>query len=909
MKPELMEAALGYAARGWRVFPINTVDADGRCSCGSIGCSSAGKHPVGHLAPRGVKDASVDLDVIRSWWATFPTANIGLATGRASGIVVLDVDAKSGGLETLARLEADHGVLPPAPRVRTGGGGGHYWFRYPEGVDRLGNSVSRIGMGLDVRADGGYVVAPPSMHRSGVPYEWEVPPADLELQPGGVSLPDLPHWIASPVPVVQPVPEQEGSTIPTGSRNDTLFRIGRGLRLRGLSDEAVAAALRADNEARCDPPLERDELERLIRQVHDLPDADPADGVGLSSASSASSAGRVADEPWPEPMLLEALIGVAGDFVRAVAPHTEADAHALLVQFLVGVGNLFGRRAHVNVGAEPHYANTNVVLVGNTSRGRKGTAWANVRQVLAEVDPAWADECITSGLSSGEGVIYAVRDPITKISASGQQTTTDPGVVDKRLLVVEPEFAQALKVAGREGNILSPTIRQAWDSGDLRTMTKNSPTRATGAHISIIGHITQTELRRHLASTDMANGFANRMNFILVRRSKLLPHGGHPDPDVLKNVANEVAQSIQRVQRIPDRIRRSDGFRTLWERAYPELTRDRPGLLGAVLARAEAQVLRFALIYALLEASWALQGHHLRAALAVWTYIERSSEIIFGQLLGDPVADDLLEALRRRPGGLTRTDINRLLGGHRSSGTIGASLALLEREGLAHVVTEATSGRPIERWFATPRKKLIMRGKPPISTPSSASSASSAPTTQPLSAPDTDGHHEAPGEPDPSIRVTVSTAGQPAPDQPHVDAAALRMIEILATETPLNVDVLPRDAAALANALETAAGEHRAHNERLEAALRRLRDNARAFTEARQERSTDPLGRTIDSNKSNKDEGEQPLADDEDVPDDLAANPFIGASARRARNATTVANEDGRDADGGLEDQRQELLP
>ena len=646
-KPMMVEAALAYARQGWRMLPVHTVDGNGCCSCGLAECSSAGKHPVGHLAPRGVKDASDDPDTIRAWWATFPTANIGLATGRASGVVVLDVDKENGGLDTLARLESEHGVLPPAPRVRTGGGGVHHYFRYPEGVDRLGNSVSKIGMGVDVRADGGYVVAPPSTHRSGASYAWEVTPAEMELQPGGVPLPDLPHWIASPVPVVQPVPEQEGSTIPTGSRNDTLFRIGRGLRLRGLSDEAIAAALRADNEARCDPPLEHDELERLIRQVHDLPDAEPADGVGPSSASSASSAAGVADEPWPEPMLLEALIGVAGKFVRAVAPHTEADAHALLVQFLVAVGNLFGRRAHVNVGAEPHYANTNVVLVGNTSRGRKGTAWANVKQVLAEVDPAWADECITSGLSSGEGVIHAVRDPITKTSATGQQTTTDPGVVDKRLMVVEPEFAQALKVAGREGNILSPTIRQAWDSGDLRTMTKNSPTRATGAHISIIGHITQTELRRHLASTDMANGFANRMNFILVRRSKLLPHGGHPDPDELKNVANEVAQSIQRVQHIPDRIRRSDGFRTMWERAYPELTRDRPGLLGAVLARAEAQVLRFALIYALLEASWGLQGHHLRAALAVWTYIERSAEIIFGQLLGDPVADDLLEALRR----------------------------------------------------------------------------------------------------------------------------------------------------------------------------------------------------------------------------------------------------------------------
>ncbi len=379
------------------------------------------------------------------------------------------------------------------------------------------------------------------------------------------------------------------------------------------------------------------------------------------------------------------------------------------------------------------------------------------------------------------------------------------------------------------------------DSGDLRTMTKNSPTRATGAHISIIGHITQTELRRHLASTDMANGFANRMNFILVRRSKLLATAATPTPTTEpKNVASEVAQSIQRVQRIPDQIRRSDGFRKLWERAYPDLTRERPGLLGAILARAEAQVLRFALIYALLEASWGLQGHHLRAALAVWTYIERSAEIIFGQLLGDPVADDLLEALRRAPRGLTRTDINRLLGGHRSSGTIGASLTLLEREGLAHVVTEATPGRPIERWFATPRKKLIMRGKPPISTPSSASSASSAPPTQPPSAPDgVRPQRSAAGTRSWRVRVTVSTAGKPPPDQRHVDAAARQIIEILATATPLTVDVQPRDAAVLADALDAAA-EHGVRNERLETAIAQLRhDGPRAVAQSDPARRTD----------------------------------------------------------------------
>ena len=193
-------------------------------------------------------------------------------------------------------------------------------------------------------------------------------------------------------------------------------------------------------------------------------------------------------------MSKEAFIGPAGAFVRTVDPHTEADPHALLITFLVGVGNLIGHPLHVPVGGDRHHANVFAVLVGRTGRGRKGSSESQVRKALERVDPAWASDCRATGLSSGEGLIWSVRDRITKINKAGDEAVVDAGVDDKRLYVVEPEFSSTLKVAGREGNTLSPVIRQAWDTGTLRTMTKNSPARATNAHISIIGHITQTEL-------------------------------------------------------------------------------------------------------------------------------------------------------------------------------------------------------------------------------------------------------------------------------------------------------------------------------------------------------------------------------------------------------------------------------
>ena len=207
-----------------------------------------------------------------------------------------------------------------------------------------------------------------------------------------------------------------------------------------------------------------------------------------------------------------------------VEPNTEADPAAILVQFLVAFGALVGRGPHFRVEGDEHHANLNLLLVGATAKGRKGTALGRVRAVYERI-PHWKPH--VSGLSSGEGLKYNVRDAReeTKENKHGEMVTeiTDEGVTDKRLLVVESEFASALRAAQRQGSTLSPTMREAWDSGNLRTLTKHDPVTATGAHICIIGHITADELRAELTATDTANGFANRFLFVAVRRSKMLP--------------------------------------------------------------------------------------------------------------------------------------------------------------------------------------------------------------------------------------------------------------------------------------------------------------------------------------------------------------------------------------------------
>src|SRR5829696_566049 len=232
-------------------------------------------------------------------------------------------------------------------------------------------------------------------------------------------------------------------------------------------------------------------------------------------------------EPTPWPVLAdEARYGLVGDILEAVEPHTEADPVAVLANLLAAFGNAIGRGAFVRVGADLHYLKLFAGLVGETSKGRKGTSWGPVRDLMLAVDSEWAQERVLGGLSSGEGLIFAVRDRMVGEDNDGSEVVKDEGVRDERMFVLEPELASVLKVMAREGNTLSPIIRQAWDDGRLQVMTRNNPMKATDAHISIVGHITRAELLRHLTETEAANGFANRFSWLMVRRSKQLPFGG-----------------------------------------------------------------------------------------------------------------------------------------------------------------------------------------------------------------------------------------------------------------------------------------------------------------------------------------------------------------------------------------------
>lgn len=264
-----LESALRYAELGWPVFPLHTPIATGdepACSCRQASkCADIGKHPRynKHNLTNGLKNATTDPDTIRGWWKIWPDANIGIRTGVDAGVIVLDVDGDKG-----QRSITDK-PMPPTLTDRTGNGE-HKFFAHPGGT--VGNFAKKLP-GLDLRGDGGYVVAPPSLHESGRRYEWLIPPWDEQPAP-------CPDWLLellSESSQTNSKPASDvGETLRQGKRNDTLTSLAGTMRRRGMSESEIYAALKAVNEERCEPPLADDEVAKIAKSVSGY---DPADSA------------------------------------------------------------------------------------------------------------------------------------------------------------------------------------------------------------------------------------------------------------------------------------------------------------------------------------------------------------------------------------------------------------------------------------------------------------------------------------------------------------------------------------------------------------------------------------------------------------------------------------------------------
>lgn len=407
--------------------------------------------------------------------------------------------------------------------------------------------------------------------------------------------------------------------------------------------------------------------------------------------------------------------GLAGAIVSAMDPVTAADPAAMLFQLLVMVGNAIGPNAHWRVGAEKHFLNLYCAVIGPTGAGKKGTSLNTVQQFVNEADGPWKLR-IKGGLSSGEGVVHHVRDPVISKSRTGETMPLDHGEPDKRMMVIQRELGSVFAVMERQGNTLRDMLLEAWDGGVLETTTKNNPERATGAHISVIGHSTPERMKKNMTWEEAENGLANRFLYCWSLNKKRLPEGGN----ITHFERNRLVVALKRAIEC-GKLTKEMNFTTEAQAAWgmngvdnPASFFDRleklpPGVPGMILQRGIPQVRRIACIFAILDESQMVEVCHLEAAMAVWDYCAQTVMHIFGEEIGNKMAENILALLREREDeGIKQSEFYDMWGKTKNATEIKPALSVLEKHQKAFSrKAQHTVGRPAVVWFASEFRNMV----------------------------------------------------------------------------------------------------------------------------------------------------------------------------------------------------------
>jgi hypothetical protein len=391
---------------------------------------------------------------------------------------------------------------------------------------------------------------------------------------------------------------------------------------------------------------------------------------------------------WPsaEPEMFH---GVLGEIIRAVEDITEADPAAVLASLLAFSSAYIGDGPYLSLSGNNFNAALFAVLVGPTSNGRKGTAASIARLIRRLAIPELPEGFVGSGFGSGEGLVATLADRD-----------------DQRLLLEEEEFAAVLTVAGREGSILSEITRKTWDGSPLQNNVKGGRLAASDYHLSILGHITPNELERKLNPGEIANGFGNRFLWFASHRRKGLVWDDPRGSDVfLSDRVSELAKVLgERLTKATSvgRVQCTDSARILWRDLYKEGSISGSGVCAELSARWEAQLMRLALVFALIDGESSVDAQHITAAHAVWRYSEATVRYVYGESSGDEVVDKL-EAAVSAAGvdGLTYSEIQRLWSGHLSTKIRNAAVEKLMASGKARLEVETTGGKTKRTLFAT----------------------------------------------------------------------------------------------------------------------------------------------------------------------------------------------------------------
>jgi hypothetical protein len=688
---KMLAAALEYAARGWRVFPV-----------------AAGKKTP--KTANGFHDATTDETAVRLWWEGKPFLNIGLATGAASGVWALDVDGEPGAA-SMMDLEQHHGQLPDTLTFRTPRGGRQHLFNVPAGVT-ITSSVA-ILPGIDVRGDGGYSVVPPSMRPEGAySFVTDAPVADAPewlVELVTARRPETTVSIATDELTVEATAFRDHPGAGEGQRNHEAARLAGCELARGTP--AATVLVDALNWAeRCRPPMAVVELRDVLASIAGRESSKPEPLPAGEEYDPELEAITLRAPRWPsrpEAMLSH---GVVGDLLRRVETETEADPVSLATTFLVATGNVIGRGPHAVVDGTRHGLNLFAAIVGGTSEGRKGTSMGIVRAVMAAVDDDWAKLCRTPNLTSGEGLIDRVRDDVYRIIISKktgepENVLVEPGVEDKRLLCEIQELAGTMRAGRSERSTLFQTMREAWDGVDLATMSKNSRRTATEPHISVLAHITPEELAALQTEADIYGGTWNRFLWIASKRARLRPHGG--DFDDLSDLQSRVRSVVTHARNV-GRMRRTPAADRLWEAEYYRRAEIRTGgVVGAIIGRAEPQLLRLSMLAALCRREDVVDVEDLAAAVSLWQYVDETVRMLFAGC-EDPLVSRVIDAIRAAPG-ISRSALHRLtakaMPAHRFVALLGRAAAT----GAVESERVETAGRPREVWRPRDARRFVER--------------------------------------------------------------------------------------------------------------------------------------------------------------------------------------------------------
>ncbi len=706
---ENLAEALRYASLGYKLYPVWGIK-NGKCLCDGMKGCRPGKHPWGKEVPHGEKDATTDEQAIRRWFKG-AAVNVGVSI---DGFVVIDFDLKHGGMETLAEWERQYGAMPRTPTVASGGGGRHFYFKHP-GVPL----IDKPARGVDcLWGNGGGLIMPPSNHKDGGQYQWLVP---LETP-----LADMPTWLVDLVRKIAPLRAEQAEEeqlfnpmdcvvdavptfadlgfLPSGSRNASVnSTIGSMLAGGFTQEQIIEDGLRWAEKQ--EPPYSADNLREKVRffggkhevEIADLkhPHTAPLHQGEVCSPFAVSPVRQFAasparadeDEAPPTPISRlgdEAYYGIVGDFVRAVEPFTEADTLGILACLLCGVGNALGRSIHHRIGRR-HGTNLFVLLTGATS-DRKGTCWDVAESLLSLAVPEWSSGCIESGLGSGQGLLYRIRD------AQGD----DEGVPDKRLLVCEEEWSKPMRLLRSENSILSAMLREAFDGKPLAVLNKGENRYGCREpHITIVGMITPDELLELLKGrSEMHNGFLNRFLLIGVKRTCYLPCGADYG-SVCAKFAAPLREAVNRAVVIREPFGVAEEAKSLWDAEYRRLEHERPGNYGKATARLSVHALKVAMLFTALDGENAIGLRHLKAALSFIAHADRTAFNLFGTSAavasGEESHARLLTYARTRSDGITKTEAHRLFSNKKTGKEIDADFALL---------TPAFGDWQSGRWFA-----------------------------------------------------------------------------------------------------------------------------------------------------------------------------------------------------------------